>query len=161
MCNYHSIELGMENLELGLVQTKELEKCLRQQGFNGNCYKLLFGDTKEMMKMGKESLSKPIEFSHDMIWPRVMPFFHKTINNYGKNCFAWYGPRPTVVIVDPELIREVLTKNYIYKKPPGNPLTRLAANGLAGYETDEWAKHRRLINPAFHLDKLKHMLCWV
>ncbi|KAK4723544.1 hypothetical protein R3W88_026323 [Solanum pinnatisectum] len=75
-----------------------------------------------------------------------------------KNCFAWYGPRPAVVIVDPELIREVLTKNYIYQKPPGNPLTRLAANGLAGYEADKWAKHRRIVNPAFHLDKLKHML---
>ncbi|CAN4087297.1 unnamed protein product [Withania somnifera] len=134
---------------------KDLEKCLRQQGFKGNSYKLLFGDTKEMMKMGKEALSKPIDFSHDMIWPRVMPFFHKTINCYGKNCFAWYGPRPAVVIVDPELIREVLTKSYIYQKPPGNPLTRLAASGLAGYETDKWAKHRRLINPAFHLDKLK------
>lgn len=76
----------------------------------------------------------------------------------GKNCLAWYGPRPAIVIVNPELIREVLTKNYIYQKPPGNPLTRLAANGLAGYEADKWAKHRRLINPAFHLDKLK-VLC--
>ncbi|XP_070038046.1 cytochrome P450 CYP72A219-like [Nicotiana tomentosiformis] len=136
---------------------KELEKCLRQQGFKGNSYRFLFGDVNEMMKMGKEALSKPIDFSHD-IWPRVMPFLHKTITTYGKNCLAWYGPRPAIVIVDPELIREVLTKIYDFQKPPGTPLTKLAANGLAGYEADKWTKHRRLINPAFHLDKLKHML---
>ncbi|PHT84555.1 hypothetical protein T459_12998 [Capsicum annuum] len=29
---------------------KKLEKCLRQQGFKGNCYKLLYGDMKEMKK---------------------------------------------------------------------------------------------------------------
>ncbi|XP_006364092.1 cytochrome P450 CYP72A219-like [Solanum tuberosum] len=169
--NYYNLNLVLFSCAIILVlrwawrilnwvwfKPKKLEKCLRQQGFKGNSYKFLFGDVKEMMKMGKEALSKPIDFSHDMIWPRVMPFFHKTINNYGKNCFAWYGPRPAVVIVDPELIREVLTKNYIYQKPPGNPLTRLAANGLAGYEADKWAKHRRIVNPAFHLDKLKHML---
>nr|ABC69390.1 CYP72A53v1 [Nicotiana tabacum] len=140
------------------LKPKELEKYLRQQGFKGNSYKFLFGDMKETKKMGEEAMSKPINFSHDMIWPRVMPFIHKTITNYGKNCIVWFGPRPAVLITDPELVKEVLTKNFVYQKPLGNPLTKLAATGIAGYETDKWATHRRLLNPAFHLDKLKHML---
>ncbi|CAN4087293.1 unnamed protein product [Withania somnifera] len=101
---------------------------------------------KEMKKMGEEAMSKPINFSHDLIWPRC------------KNCFVWYGPRPAVLITEPELIKEVLTKNYVYQKLRSNPLAKLAATGIASYETDKWATHRRLLNPAFHLTSWKHML---
>ncbi|TMW99614.1 hypothetical protein EJD97_002283 [Solanum chilense] len=140
------------------LKPKYLEKQLRKQGFKGNTYKFLFGDMKEMNKMGEEAWSKSVNFSHDTIWPRVNPFIHKIITNYGKNCFVWFGPRPAVVIIDPEVIKEVMMKNYVFQKPGGNPLTKLLATGIADYEADKWAVHRRLLNPAFHLDKLKHML---
>ncbi|KAI8009006.1 7-deoxyloganic acid hydroxylase [Camellia lanceoleosa] len=35
---------------------KQLEKCLREQGFRGNPYKLLYGDAKELMPMIKEGM---------------------------------------------------------------------------------------------------------
>ncbi|XP_022848651.1 cytochrome P450 CYP72A219-like isoform X1 [Olea europaea var. sylvestris] len=136
---------------------KKLERCLRQQGFNGNSYKLLFGDFKEMMMMANDAKSKPINFSND-IMPRVMPFIQKAVQNYGENSFLWFGPRPAALITNPVIIREVLSKSYIFQKPPSHPIFKLLAQGLATYETDKWAKHRRLINPAFHLEKLKHML---
>ncbi|KAL0290571.1 UNVERIFIED_CONTAM: cytochrome [Sesamum calycinum] len=124
------------------LRPRKLEKILRQQGFKGNSYKLFFGDFNEMKTMTKEAKSKPMTFSHE-------------------NCeqsFLWFGPRPAVIVLDPELIREILSKSYIFQKLGGNPITRMLARGIASYETDKWAKHRRLINPAFHVEKLKHMV---
>ncbi|XP_059302740.1 cytochrome P450 CYP72A219-like [Lycium ferocissimum] len=139
------------------LQPSNLEKSLRELGFRGNSYRLLFGDMKEILKMDEESKSKPIKFSHDIV-PRIMPFIHKTIIDYGKNCFIWLGPNPAMLITEPELIREILSKSNIFQKPLPTALTKLLAEGILSYEADKWAKHRRIINPAFHLDKLKHMV---
>ncbi|CAA3015259.1 cytochrome P450 CYP72A219-like [Olea europaea subsp. europaea] len=136
---------------------QKLEKCLRQQGLNGNSYRFLFGDAKELVLTTIKAKSKPISFSND-IAPRVMPFFHKAVQNYGQNVFLWFGPRPQVIIMEPEIIREVLSKSYIFQKPPPHPIGKLLLQGLVSYETDKWAKHRRLINPAFYSERLKHML---
>ncbi|KAG8363627.1 hypothetical protein BUALT_Bualt19G0042100 [Buddleja alternifolia] len=113
-----------------------------------------------MKMMVKEAKSKPIiNFSNQDVVPRVIPFILEALKNYGQNCFMWFGPRPAVIVFDPEAIREVLSKSYIFQKPTAsNPLSRLLARGVAVYETDKWAKHRKLINPAFHVEKLKHML---
>ncbi|KAI3465868.1 hypothetical protein Pfo_022531 [Paulownia fortunei] len=136
---------------------RKLEKCLRDQGFKGNSYRLLFGDFKEMALMIKESNSKPINFSNDIV-PRVIPFICKTVKKYGPNSLVWFGPRPAALCMDPEIIREILSKSYVFQRPPSTPLAKLLVQGLSTYETDKWAKHKRLINPAFHLEKLKHML---
>ena len=78
------------------------------------------------------------------------------MNFAGKNFFVWLGPRPMVHIMDPDVIKEVMTKNNQFPKPKGgNPLGRLLATGLVDYDGDKWAKHRKIINPAFHLEKLK------
>ncbi|KAL2497001.1 Cytochrome [Forsythia ovata] len=135
-----------------------MEKSLRRQGLNGSSYRFLYGDLKDLIGMMQKAKSKPINLSDD-IKPRVIPFFLKTLQKYGTNAFMWLGPRPLVIITDPELIKEVLTKNYVYQKPKNmNPLTKLLAQGVVSYEADKWAKHRKIINPAFHLEKLKLMM---
>nr|XP_043631610.1 cytochrome P450 CYP72A219-like [Erigeron canadensis] len=137
---------------------KKMEKRLRAQGLKGSSYKLLFGDLKEVVNMLKDAKSKPINLS-DNIVPRVVPFDYKSLNTYGKICFTWLGPRPLVHISEPTMIKEILAKNYEFQKMRGgNPLARLLGTGLADAETDRWAKHRKLINPAFHVEKLKHMV---
>ncbi|CAA2987637.1 cytochrome P450 CYP72A219-like [Olea europaea subsp. europaea] len=137
---------------------KKMEKCLRQQGLNGNSYRFLYGDLKGLISMLQKAKSKPINLSDD-IKRRIIPFFLKTLENYGTNAFMWLGPRPLIIITDPELIKEVLTKNYVYQKPVNmNPLTKLLVQGVVSYEEDKWAKHRKIINPAFHLEKLKLMM---
>ncbi|PHT44236.1 Secologanin synthase, partial [Capsicum baccatum] len=74
------------------------------------------------------------------------------------NSFVWIGPNPQVLIMEPELIKEVLSKNCLYQKAHGNPFLALLGQGLVSYEEDKWAKHKKIVNPAFHLEKLKHML---
>ncbi|KAM7497797.1 hypothetical protein LguiA_022211 [Lonicera macranthoides] len=138
-------------------EPKKLEKLLRQQGLKGNSYTFLFGDFKKISMMIKEAKSKPINLSGDIV-PRVMPWILDSINNYGNNCFLWFGTTPIVTIMDPELIKEVLHKHDIFRKPYANPLVMMLAIGLAAHEGEKWAKHRKIISPAFNLDKLKLML---
>jgi hypothetical protein len=61
---------------------KKVERCLRQQGFAGKPYRLLFGDWKESSDMLKEARTKPIGLS-DALLPRVMPFLHQLVKDYG------------------------------------------------------------------------------
>ncbi|KAK4714678.1 hypothetical protein R3W88_020585 [Solanum pinnatisectum] len=113
---------------------------------------------KDFSGMIKEANSKPMNISNDDLAPRLVPFFLEIIKKYGKKSFIWMGPRPQVFIMDPELIKEVFSKIYVYQKAGTNPLSALLVRGLTTYEEDKWAKHRKIINPAFHLEKLKHML---
>lgn len=58
--------------------------------------------------------------------------------------------------MNPESVREVLSNKFGYfAKPKISPLGWLLATGLATYEGEQWAKHRRILNPAFHMEKLK------
>nr|APZ88352.1 cytochrome P450 CYP72A509 [Eleutherococcus senticosus] len=140
------------------LRPKKLEKILRQQGFDGNSYRLLFGDLKDTAEIRKEAKSKPINLCDDIL-PRAAPVIHNTFKKYGKDSFVWLGPKPLVYITDPDDIKEVLNKFYQFQKPRGgNPLTKLLATGLLDAEGDRWVKHRKIINPAFHLEKLKNML---
>ena len=34
-------------------------------------------------------------------------------------------------------------------------LFKLMSDGLANHDGEKWAKHRRILNPGFHLEKLK------
>ncbi|XP_059284995.1 cytochrome P450 CYP72A219-like [Lycium ferocissimum] len=138
---------------------KKLEKFLRQQGLSGTSYRLLHGDLKELYKSIKEAQSKPINDLSNNIAPRIIPYFIQTISKCGKKCFVWFGPRPMIIIMESELIREIFAKNYVYQKPHhSNPVANLLIRGIANYEEDKWAKHRKILKPAFHMEKLKVLL---
>ncbi|CAM8995262.1 unnamed protein product [Rhodiola kirilowii] len=139
------------------LKPKRLEKRLRQLGFRGNPYRILQGDIKEKYLMIVEATSKPIQLSDNII-TRIHPDFLRCIQTYGKNCIMWLGPEPEVYVMDPELLKEVFNRIYDFQKPPPDYLGKLLVKGLATYEGEKWVKHRKLANPAFHMEKLKNMI---
>ncbi|KAK8938186.1 Secologanin synthase [Platanthera guangdongensis] len=136
---------------------RRLESALRGQGLPGTRYRFPSGDLKESTVLARESRVKPLPLSNDII-PRVSPFLHRIINQCGKgkSCFTWFGPIPAVTIMNPDLIREILsTKFEQFEKLKTSPLGKFLITGLVKYEGEKWARHRRIINPAFHAEKLK------
>ncbi|XP_038877591.1 cytochrome P450 CYP72A219-like isoform X2 [Benincasa hispida] len=148
--------LGWKLMDWIWLRPKKLEKVLIRQGFAGNSYRILYGDLKDRAAMREKAISKPMNFSNH-IAPRVIPSVHHTIQNYGKNSFMWLGPIPRVHIMDPEELKTVFSLINDIQKPTLSPLVRLLVDGLAFHEGPKWVKHRKIINPAFHLEKLKDM----
>ncbi|OIW08190.1 hypothetical protein TanjilG_26479 [Lupinus angustifolius] len=136
------------------LRPKRLERLLRKQGLQGNPYRVLVGDVKEMLKMEKEAKSKPMTLSDDIV-PRIFSFLHQTLTKHGKNAFIWHGPKPRVIIIDPELIKDVFNNIHDFQKPIVNSNIKLLAPDLLMCEGEKWHKHRRILNPAFKLEKLK------
>ncbi|KAM3289910.1 hypothetical protein P3S67_018199 [Capsicum chacoense] len=137
---------------------KAVENELRQQGIYGRPYRFLFGNLKEMMEMNKIAKSKPMPLNHDYI-PRLNPLFYELATTYKKHFLFWIGPIPRVTIMDPKLIRELLSnKSGVFTKPKLSAFLKLFVTGLGTYDGEKWAKHRKILNPAFHMEKLKLML---
>eukprot|EP00262_Sarcandra_glabra_P012798 TRINITY_DN337_c0_g1_i11.p1 TRINITY_DN337_c0_g1~~TRINITY_DN337_c0_g1_i11.p1 ORF type:complete len:514 (-),score=56.25 TRINITY_DN337_c0_g1_i11:277-1818(-) len=135
-----------------------MQRYLRKHGIKGPPYRLLYGNLKENVMMSKEARSKPMSLSHRIV-PRVLPFLFESVNNYGRMSVIWLGKNPRVTIMDPQLIKEILSNKFgHFEKPKVNPLVKLLVTGVADYDGEKWAKHRRIITPAFHLEKLKKML---
>ncbi|KAF3507944.1 hypothetical protein Bca4012_004191 [Brassica carinata] len=144
-------------LKLVWFRPKMLESYLRRQGLSGTPYTPLVGDLRRNFCMMMEAKSKPIKPTDD-ISPRVVPFPFEMLKNHGRTFFTWLGTTPTITIMDPEHIKEVFNKIYDFQKPHTFPLGEKLAKGLATYDGEKWAKHRRIINPAFHLEKIKNMV---
>ncbi|CAJ2659452.1 unnamed protein product [Trifolium pratense] len=135
------------------LKPKKLEKLLREQGLKGDSYKPM-NLLKGLLKMRNEATSKPMNLSDDIV-PRVYSFIHQSLQKHGKNSFIWFGPVPRLIIADPELIKDVLNKYDDFRKPDVNPVAKLLIKGLIHLEGEQWRKHRKIVNPAFHIEKLK------
>ncbi|XP_020597071.1 cytochrome P450 CYP72A219-like [Phalaenopsis equestris] len=142
-------------------QPRRLERKLRAQGLRGSRYRLPSGDIKDIGDLVGEARRKPLQLSHQIV-DRVDPHLTRIVDIYGgenKAPFFWFGPYPRVVIMDPELVKDVLSSKFgHFEKPKPSQNIKQLALGLANYEGEKWAKHRRIISPAFHVEKLKIMM---
>lgn len=68
----------------------------------------------------------------------------------------WLSPRPSVLVTSPEGIKQVLNGKDTMKKGPVYDIIReFFGDGLATASSERWAKHRKLLTPAFHLKILE------
>ncbi|KAE9457964.1 hypothetical protein C3L33_10130, partial [Rhododendron williamsianum] len=68
------LTLAWKALNLLWLRPKQIERCLREQGFKGNSYRFLYGDTKDFISAIKEATSKPMEACNDDVVQRVIAF---------------------------------------------------------------------------------------
>ncbi|KAH9319641.1 hypothetical protein KI387_021410, partial [Taxus chinensis] len=130
------------------------------QGIRGSSYRVLSGSVPEYRELMRKAHAEPMkEISHDIV-PRVMPHYHKWGQKYGEIFFYWYGIHSRLVIAEPELMKEVLSNKFgYYDKPTPRPLIlALLGRGLVFVNGLQWVKHRRIVSPAFNVDKLKGMV---
>ncbi|KAM0015292.1 putative secologanin synthase [Helianthus debilis subsp. tardiflorus] len=147
---------GWKLLNWVWLKPKRLEKWLRDEGYNSNSCRLLIGDMIELATMMKEGKSKPIPVTHD-ITSYALPFDHHMVSKYGDKSFIWFGPKPRMYIMDPELIKEILLRSDEFKKPYPEPFRDSLIGGLFVTEGHKWIKHRKIITPAFNLQNIKIM----
>ncbi|VAI82963.1 unnamed protein product [Triticum turgidum subsp. durum] len=139
---------------------RRLGRALHAQGLRGTPYRFLTGDIIKANRRNRGARSKPMLLGCHDISPHVASFLHDVLRKHGKMCVSWLGPTPKVTIVDPSLGKEVMSNKFgHFEKLRFPALSMLLAKGVADYEGEKWAKHRRILNPAFHLEKLKVRTC--
>ncbi|XP_066392793.1 cytochrome P450 709B2-like [Miscanthus floridulus] len=77
----------------------------------------------------------------------------------GKTFVYWTGARPNVCVTDVNVVRKVLfDRTGLYPKNLMNPhISRLLGRGLVLTDGDDWKRHRKVVHPAFNMDKIKMM----
>lgn len=131
----------------------------KKQGLKGPKYKFWSGCIEEIrsLKIAAREIEMDIN-SHDVV-PRVLPNYAKWIPQYGETFFYWFGMDVRICITDAEQVKQVLSNKfgfYTKTKLPRN-LLALLGRGLVVTDGAEWARHRRVVSPAFNMDKLKLM----
>lgn len=132
----------------------------RNQGIKGSSYQVLAGSVPEYRELMRKAHAEPMkEISHDIV-PRVMPHYHQWSQIHGETFFYWYGIHSRLYIAEPDLIKEVMSNKFgYYYKPTPRPLVlALLGKGLVFVNGLEWVTHKRIVSPAFNIDKLKAMV---
>ncbi|KAL8158333.1 hypothetical protein AgCh_002868 [Apium graveolens] len=80
------------------------------------------------------------------------------VKKHGKNSFIWFGAKPRLNIMDPMLVKEILSKPDDFHKVYPDPVADLVIGGLSTAHGEKWPRHRKIINLAFNLEKLKGTL---
>ncbi|XXG45565.1 hypothetical protein AAC387_Pa02g0619 [Persea americana] len=136
----------------------KLQLHFQRQGLRGPPRHPIFGNSGEIRDLIARAQSEPLAagFGHE-IMERVMPHYYHWSRRYGKTFVYWFGLKPRIALADPDLIKEVLVNaSGCFEKVGFNPLSgQLFGQGLVGLKGDKWARHRRIANSAFNMERVK------
>lgn len=95
---------------------------------------------------------------HDYL-RRVVPHFVAWKELYGTPFLYWFGPQPRICVSDYNLVKQILSKKYghFVKNDAQPAILSMIGKGLVLVEGADWVRHRRVLTPAFTMDKLKVM----
>ncbi|KAL6657033.1 hypothetical protein ACP70R_004813 [Stipagrostis hirtigluma subsp. patula] len=131
---------------------------LRAQGVRGPGYRFFVGSLGEIKRLRAAAAGDTLDVGdHDFV-PMVQPHIRKWIPLYGRTFVYWTGARPNLCVADVNMVRQVLSdRTGLYPKNLMNPhIGRLLGKGLVLTDGDDWKRHRKVVHPAFNMDKLKH-----
>ncbi|KAJ4825576.1 hypothetical protein Tsubulata_006512, partial [Turnera subulata] len=139
--------------------TPVLTKHFQKQGVDGPNYKFIYGSQAEINKLKKAASGIVLDVNSNDIAKKVFPHYDKWSSEYGEMMLFWSGTRPFLTIADPELVKQILSNKFgFYGKPNfKHEILKFVGNGLVVLADVEWAKHKRILNPFFSMDKLKVM----
>ncbi|WCJ22585.1 Cytochrome P450 709B1 [Euphorbia peplus] len=138
----------------------DVVKHFEKQGIKGPAYKFLYGSLEEMEKLRAESADLVLDSNSNDFIQTVLPHLHSWSKVYGEAMLYWYGLEPRITITDPEMAKEILSnKSGLYVMPEINPSFKnlMGGKGLIWVQGQDWVRQRKILNPAFSLDKLKMM----
>ncbi|KAL0889721.1 hypothetical protein Bca101_013704 [Brassica carinata] len=140
-----------------LLRPWVITRRLKRQGISGPNYRFVYGNLRQIKKMKEEAKGLVLDHNSNDIFPRVVPHYHQWLAQYGETFLYWNGTKPTLFISDPELGKQTLSRKVgfavIAKTRP--EVFILFGKGLPFIEGDDWVRHRRILNPAFSMDRLK------
>uniref|UniRef100_J3LP47 Cytochrome P450 n=2 Tax=Oryza brachyantha TaxID=4533 RepID=J3LP47_ORYBR len=95
---------------------------------------------------------------HDYL-RRIFPHFVAWKEQYGGPFLFWLGTQPRICISDYDSVKQILSNKYgHFVKNDAHPaILSMIGKGLVLVDGKDWVRHRRVLTPAFSMDKLKMM----
>lgn len=136
-----------------------IRRFMERQGVKGPPPSFMVGNLIAIANLREKETVNDMEcLSHDIV-DRLLPHYIKYSRIYGNQFVLWWGVEARLAVVQPELIKEILSSKHSYSygkshlQQKGNK--DFIGKGLLMVNGDAWAHQRRIVAPAFHTDKLK------
>ncbi|KAF3484577.1 hypothetical protein F2Q69_00055884 [Brassica cretica] len=144
-----------------LLRPWMITRRFKKQGISGPKYRFVYGNLQEMKKMRKEAKDWVLDPNSNDIFPSCgssLPQLAISIR-CRETFLYWNGTKPTLFISDTELGKQILSTKlgFAVIAKTRHEVFILFGKGLPFIEGDDWVRHRRILNHAFTMDRLKVM----